>query len=535
MLTGSLVAIMVLTVMLWGRYASSSETVPVVDRPFDPTMLTDAYHALKAEGLDAKISGDRVVVPADQQDHAFAVLSYACKLPADTPHAFEDVLKLTGPFDDSEKSKLYFNHAREMQLAQVISTFPGVTSAQVMINPTFERHIGSQPVMPSGTVVLRTRDDANTDHLVDSAAYTVIRTVAGMESKNVSVIINDTTHKVRDPNGNNGGLSDGDLYENIDKLEAKYQDRIAANIGYDKPLVTVSVDLNTENVTQTSVTYDPKKSAQLSKTEKSETDTSSQGSPASEPGVAPNTGMSVTTPSSQTNATNTEKTETDYENGLASVTETRSQPAGKYTVTAACVNLPRSAFLERYKTKHPGDTDPDEQALETWAKYDLDEVRQRVASACNMKPNDERIVVTIYADSQSNVALAGMGATATTSAGLSVTSHLKEIAIGVLALISLFMVSMIVRKGAPIGAGASLAGVGGGMSGPLGGFLEARSAALGDDDGTPVFGGGRPAMDGVELDEDSYKAQQMVEQVTSMVQENPDGAAALVKRWLNKA
>ena len=36
-------------------------------------------------------------------------------------------------------------------------------------------------------------------------------------------------------------------------------------------------------------------------------------------------------------------------------------------------------------------------------------------------------------------------------------------------------------------------------------------------------------------DEDTIKAQQMVEQVSTMVKENPDAAASLVKRWLNRS
>jgi flagellar biosynthesis/type III secretory pathway M-ring protein FliF/YscJ len=45
---------------------------------------------------------------------------------------------------------------------------------------------------------------------------------------------------------------------------------------------------------------------------------------------------------------------------------------------------------------------------------------------------------------------------------------------------------------------------------------------------------GNPLLDGMELDEDAIKAQQMVEQVSTMVKENPDAAANLVKRWLNR-
>jgi flagellar biosynthesis/type III secretory pathway M-ring protein FliF/YscJ len=45
---------------------------------------------------------------------------------------------------------------------------------------------------------------------------------------------------------------------------------------------------------------------------------------------------------------------------------------------------------------------------------------------------------------------------------------------------------------------------------------------------------GDRTMEGMELDEESLKTQQMIEQVSSMVTENPDAAANLVKRWLNR-
>jgi flagellar biosynthesis/type III secretory pathway M-ring protein FliF/YscJ len=46
---------------------------------------------------------------------------------------------------------------------------------------------------------------------------------------------------------------------------------------------------------------------------------------------------------------------------------------------------------------------------------------------------------------------------------------------------------------------------------------------------------GDPLMEGMELDEESAKAQQMINQVSALVEENPDAAANLVKRWMNRA
>jgi flagellar biosynthesis/type III secretory pathway M-ring protein FliF/YscJ len=48
-------------------------------------------------------------------------------------------------------------------------------------------------------------------------------------------------------------------------------------------------------------------------------------------------------------------------------------------------------------------------------------------------------------------------------------------------------------------------------------------------------GEGNALLDGMELDDDAVRAQQMIGQVSSMVKENPDAAAQLVKRWLDRA
>jgi len=47
-------------------------------------------------------------------------------------------------------------------------------------------------------------------------------------------------------------------------------------------------------------------------------------------------------------------------------------------------------------------------------------------------------------------------------------------------------------------------------------------------------GTGNGALDGMEMDEDAVRTQQMLDQVSTMVKENPDGAAQLVKRWLSR-
>jgi flagellar biosynthesis/type III secretory pathway M-ring protein FliF/YscJ len=102
------------------------------------------------------------------------------------------------------------------------------------------------------------------------------------------------------------------------------------------------------------------------------------------------------------------------------------------------------------------------------------------------------------------------------------TRHAKEIAVGVLAVVSLFMVSGMVRRGATVSTIAQ----------PI--ELRAAAPLAVDEDVAGEVGEGGAMLDGMELDEDTIKAQQMVEQVATLVKENPDSAASLVKRWLNR-
>ena len=102
--------------------------------------------------------------------------------------------------------------------------------------------------------------------------------------------------------------------------------------------------------------------------------------------------------------------------------------------------------------------------------------------------------------------------------------HIKEIALGGLALASLFMMSMMVRKGAvaPVVV-------------PAPAVRPSAPSSLSPDEAVAGEASEQnPTLDGMELDDDSIKTQQMLSQVTSMVGESPDTAAQLIKRWMNQ-
>ncbi len=196
-------------------------------------------------------------------------------------------------------------------------------------------------------------------------------------------------------------------------------------------------------------------------------------------------------------------------------------PAGKDTVQSAMVRVPRSYFVAIYKQRNPTAKDPDDAALKGISDAEIASIKDGVKKCVNVK-TDEQLSVDMYSDILPVLAMA-----TTTSPPIAsvttVTGHMKEISIGLLAVVSLLMMFSMVRKSAPPPV---IAGRGGDRA-----AADSRpSEGLAGEAGM-----GGTTLDGVELDEDAVRNQQMLEQVTTMVKENPDAAANLVKRWLNFA
>jgi flagellar biosynthesis/type III secretory pathway M-ring protein FliF/YscJ len=154
---------------------------------------------------------------------------------------------------------------------------------------------------------------------------------------------------------------------------------------------------------------------------------------------------------------------------------------------------------------------------------ELASIRDGIKKCTGLK-DDTDVSVATYADVTPDLAMAAAQTTAVSSpVTMMLGGHVKEIGVGVLAVVSLLMVMMMVRKGAPVPVVAAAAD-----EPVLPQMLSAGEHLAGE------AGEGDPALDGMELDEDAVRAQQMLGQVSTLVKENPEAAANLVKRWLNR-
>jgi flagellar biosynthesis/type III secretory pathway M-ring protein FliF/YscJ len=534
MLAFSLVALMVLTLLFWGRYASTADMEAVLDQSLKPDEIARITSEISRKGIQYKIDGGRILVPADRKLDVLADLSYLQLVPRDTRAAYDEILKRVNPWSSSADNDATRIDAKAALLSQIISKFPGVRSADVVIDPTNERRLGGGGRKPVATAIIMLEDQTRKKPdrgLADAVAATIMGAQSGLETSRITITVNGARFIASDRESLGVGNAD-EILTKQQESEAFFTQKISQQLNwFGAVMVAVTCDVNVRSEQSSEDTYDAKNA--VSKEKSTQTETSEQteaAPPQGEPGAIPNAPLSVNGSGSNGSASGTgsnkERTTSQFENFVPKKHTDSVTPAGKSKVLAATVRLPRSYFVSVYKMSNPtAQSEPDDVALKTLVEAEIPKVRRDVRS-CTAITSDDDIVVDTYPDVLPMLAAVG-GGIASAKPGNNISSklgeHYKEIGIALLAVISLFMVSSMVKKSTPVPVMAAV------PSEPVEPETFEASEPLA---GEAVEGGG--TLDGMELDDDSVKAQQMVEQVATMVKENPDAAANLVKRWLNR-
>jgi flagellar biosynthesis/type III secretory pathway M-ring protein FliF/YscJ len=370
--------------------------------------------------------------------------------------------------------------------------------------------------------------------LATTAADLVCGAVANLDRKRVAVIINGVSQRVPGRGGDDGVRDAGDNWMALlAKAERYYADKVSGQIAYiPGAMVSVSVKINNDYEKSVKHAVDPKNIVHkpISEDSRNEQNQTSRGAGGDVSLVANSpiaVGATGSAPPTESNGGTTESTKTAFVLKVGEEDVERFNPGGDATVTAASVLVPRSHLLQVYRHE-TGKTDkePDETVFQAFVNAQLAQLRPHVQGIIGMT-TEAGVHVSMYTDLPPAAALA---AATPAAAGTSIlpmfTDHVREIVLGLLALASLFMVGGMVRKASPAVAAVSLE--------PAGTGAKTNTVISDVEEAVGEVAEGASLLDGMEVDDDSVKAQQMLDQVAEMVDENPDTAAALVKRWLNK-
>ncbi|MGE5609140.1 MAG: flagellar M-ring protein FliF C-terminal domain-containing protein, partial [Bacillota bacterium] len=444
------------------------------------------------------------------------------KLPRDMRAGFDDIASKMNPFASRSQQDAILNQARQSALAEVMRRWKEVRDAVVIIDPTRER--GPNGVEPSAMVNLTLRSSEKPERrLVNAAANVVAGAVANLKCERVKVVINGQSYRVQSLD-DTGATASGDEYlDQVQRGEQYYRDKILREqlSHIEGAQVSVSVKPNLGRKETVTHKFDPKTVKATPVSEESLTeDTKSSQKATGEPGIVSNSPLDLGEGSSgDSSSGTTEKTKTDYVVD-AEKTDVKSwDPGGNVDVTGASVFIPRSYFNQVYKTRTRSTTDADDATLKPIIEAELASLKPGIKKCLGLAADD-----ALHMDAYTDVAPLAMAAPQAASASVSllVTDHAKEIALGALAIVSLFMMVTMVKKNSPPPVVAP-------PPAPKPSMLPHSEEAVGEAVESNAV------LDGMELDEEAVKSQQMVQQVSSLVGEDPDAAAAMVKRWMNRS
>lgn len=517
------------------HWSVTPDMVALLDQSFKASELSSAQRELERLQVTYKISGDRILVPADKRDWLLARLQESEALPADTTIGFSKLMEQQSIWISNEDRLWQQDIARSNELARVLRSFTGVRAARVFIERPNKRGFGENHVEPKASVQLTMKDNATVGQgFIQAVANFVSGAVAGLKPEKVSIV--DSSGKAYRVRTQDNALS-ADLMDDRREKEEHYADKIRSQLAFiPRVIVNVYAELETETkrIEDKTVKAMPLEEETTSNTERG---AASQG----EPGVMPNTAASVPTGTSGSNREETVE-RNKYGPGDEKTTVTQNMPGSIKRLTAS-VGIPRSYMAQVLKQRLGGDKTPTDQELEAFITEQLASIKAQVRPLISAATDDQVHVDCFYdvLPSQAETVLAS-----TSSISDLLTTYGRPASLAGLAVLSLTLMLMLVRKAQPPvplrlePAGAAGGGASGNGSGAVqynsDGSVRRQPEEVLSVEGGPI-GKAQPTqtiLEGREVDEHTLKSQQIIDQVNDLVKDDPDAVASMLRKWIEE-
>jgi len=547
-LLGVIVVATICATVVW---SAKPQMVPLIAQPMSAEDIANVEMELKGKH-SYQVSGNQILVPVDQAYSIRGELAAAVKLPRNLSDSFSRVLDNAKIFNSDAQNKREYNNAMQQELTRWLQYFPYVEEGKVIITMGQAQMLGTPAVPSTASVYVKTRNSVD---LTTNQALAIVEWVSGavpgMRRQDVHLIGNGgRAYTV--PNDSTPLPSNLLEYKkNQEDYYVSQLARIFSTYGDVKMAVNVVLDMSSR------VREDSTPTTSVSKPlmETTSENATSDGGPGGQPGSSSNVSATVgenTGGASMSRNGGTTSSNTSQQNVVKigeSHTHVETPPGVEIRELTASLSLPRSYFLAVYRRNNPP-ADPkadvkDADLLPT-IKTELVKATGLAKNAIGVKA-DEQIRVDWYDDTilfNSPVLALGTGGTSAANGWVAlVTQNINKAVLFALAAGVLGMMLMMVRRAVPAGADAEMStavffGGGGGGSGKGGKSKRRGGGAVEQfDSQDDVFGeanSGEAVLTGIELDDETLQSRKMVDEVSTMIKENPENAASLVKRWMTK-
>jgi len=511
------------------QWSATPEMVPVVAHDFSSGELTTAEEGLRANGISYKVQGTRLFVSSAQRYEALRVLNAVSALPEGSLFDMHSIVTDDNPFQAPEAREYAQNYAKGNELAKIIATYPYIKKASVLISPATRRRIGGPNEEPTASVTVTLGPGKElTFDMVEALARLVSGAVGGLKPYNVTVIDGRTIQSFKVPRPEES--SGFDHFRMAQKLEERLLQKVRSRLA-DIPgvLASVTVELDTSKRLKTLNVHD----VPQPKVETQQSSEQSSGEPATEPGVQANVGQALSLAAAGSKQTTENSSVENFEPRLRE-SETIEQGPSVKKVTAT-VSIPRSFIVGVYRANNPEAAEPkdDDPKFQALRDQHIARVKAGVEKVVMAKsPND--VQVDVYPDMEWGEKgpswQTGPAGTAAASQGVGsfefldlMTTYGPQAGLALLALVSLMLMMRTIRR-----SGDNLAGT----------VMVAGAEKIIDE---PVLPSDAPVgkaaasdafLVGKEVDDESLRYAELTSEVSKMVEEDPKGAADLLRRWL---
>ncbi len=501
-------------------------------KPMTALEIRNAEDVLRGTGADYQVEQDRILVRSEDRSRLIAALNVADALPAELSITFASLMEDDSPFRPESENASRRNIALGNELAIIIAASPDVAAARVIVQPLAKRAIGSRNAPASASVAVTMVSGRNlTNDRVRGVARLVAGAVPGLEPHMVAVIDGRTGRPWIVPRPEDevsfGLLEERKKYEN--HLLAKIMEQLAYIPGV---LVAISVELDTEQSQTTTTTYED---GALQEDSSFETESNTGGS-RSGPGTNSNVGMALSAGGSSQTSSSTDSKQSFYPSKAVEQVQTKRAPFALKRATAS-INVPRSFVASIHKATNGTDAEPTDADLDPIKNLERTRIQGLVQNVLMSMDSDD-VQVGFYYDLKPGEAVFidapggfAVGGIAPESSWWSaVENYVPQIGLGFLGIVGLASMARMVRKSAEIAE----------ASRPL--ANEPDSEVSTGADGILTVEGGPVGMAAVsegyltghEVDDDTLRAHELRDQVSTMVEANPDNAADLIRRWVEQ-
>lgn len=527
-----LLAVVVVSVAFLFKQSTGGPNELLFSEIVSGKQLAQMEAAIAAKKLTgAEVRGSHIYVPRGQRAAYIAAVAEGNALPTDATKLMFDALDGGSVFDSREQKMARIKAARESQLNYVISQMSWVDQATVIFEERLDRGLHSKPKVSASVSVLPLASQEMTSDRARSLQQLVAGSHPDMQLSDVTITnLGDSTMF---GGGASGGVAAedfaGEYYQTRVKYERYVRDQISANLAH-IPGVNVQVSAVLDNTLERTLRLVKPETPGVAVREMEETDKSSQQRAANggRVGVQANgpqrAGAQPVEDSRDVTTTNIAKTQVDSIVGQSEESTTEASLVPKEAW--ASIGVPRTYVVDVYKQRKLAETgkEPDKldanelKLIETEVQQSVERLVQPLLPQLAAGKDDFSQVKVQFFDS---VKAAELPAPSLPSNAFAwTTQNASSLGMAGLAIFSLLMLRSIVRGG-------------GGNPSPVAGAQPVLRLETGEGaDGEPT-GADEDAANRQRLK--LRKGESLKDDLTSMVRDDPDAAAAILRSWIGQA